>query len=236
MVGVEAGLSLDPHRIAEPLARVSGVVAVALGGSRAQGTHRADSDWDFGLYYREHIDTDPLRALRWKGEVTEPGAWAYPMNGRAWLTVEGRKVDLLYRDLDDVERWVARAERGEWELYRVPGYLAGLEEAVEDRRRRAAALAQEVADAPPTAADLATALDQLPLLDRLPELPQPELRTLYDSLRLQVAFQPGEAAVDVEVALFADEPSDRRKEVAEVQSVPPGGIEPPTPGSGMGVR
>ena len=43
-------------------------------------------------------------------------------------------------------------------------------------------------------------------------------------------------AVDVEVALFADEPSDRRKEVAEVQSVPPGGIEPPTPGSGMGVR
>jgi hypothetical protein len=60
----------------------------------------------------------------------------------------------------------------------------------------------------------------------LPELPQPELRTLFDSLRLQVAFQPGEAAVDVEVALFADEPSDRRKEVAEVQSVPPGGVGP----------
>jgi hypothetical protein len=37
---------------------------------------------------------------------------------------------------------------------------------------------------------------------------------------MRVAFQPGEAAVDVEVALFADEPSDR-KEVAEVQSVPP---------------
>jgi len=89
--------------------------------------------------------------------------------------------------------------------------------------RRAAALAQEVADAPPTAADLATALDQLPLLDQLPELPQPELRTLCDSLRLQVAFQPGEAAVDVEVALFADEPSDRRKEVADVQSVHPTG-------------
>jgi len=90
---------------------------------------------------------------------------------------------------------------------------------VEGRRRRAAALAQEVADAPPTAADLATALDQLPLLDRLPELPQPELRTLFDSLRLQVAFQPGEDAVDVEVALLADDLSDRRKQVAEVQSV-----------------
>jgi hypothetical protein len=52
-----------------------------------------------------------------------------------------------------------------------------------------------------------------------PELPQPELRALFDSLRLQVAFQPPAAAVDVEVALFADEPPDRRKEVAEVQSV-----------------
>src|SRR6266511_129978 len=49
------------------------------------------------------------------------------------------------------------------------------------------------------------------------------------SRSLQVAFQPGEAAVDVEVALFADEPSDRRKEVAEVQSVPPAGLEPAHP-------
>src|ERR671937_454788 len=104
--------------LAERLASLPGVVAVTLGGSRAQGTHRPDSDWDFGLYYREHLDTDAVRALRWKGEVTEPGAWAYPMNGGAWLTIEGTKVDLLYRDLDDVEGWVKRAERGEWELYR----------------------------------------------------------------------------------------------------------------------
>ena len=90
---------------------------------------------------------------------------------------------------------------------------------MEDRCRRAAALAQEVADAPPTAADLATALDQLPLLDRLPELPQPELRTLWDSLRLRSRSTPARPPFDVEVALFADEPSDRRKEVAEVQSV-----------------
>jgi predicted nucleotidyltransferase len=125
MVGVDAGPALDPQRIAERLARVPGVVAVTLGGSRAQGTHLPVSDWDFGLYYREHIDTEALRAHRWEGEVTEPGAWAYPMNGGAWLTIEGQKVDLLYRDLEDVERWVRRTERGEWELYRVPGYLAG---------------------------------------------------------------------------------------------------------------
>jgi len=115
---------------------------------------------------------------------------------------------------------------------RIGARIAELEESVEDHRRRAAALAQEAADAPPTAADLATALDQLPLIERLPELPQVELRDLFDSLRLQVAFQPAVAAVDVEVVLFADEPPDRRGEVAEVQSVPPAGIEPATRGLG----
>ncbi|HYT79434.1 MAG TPA: hypothetical protein VEQ37_09285 [Actinomycetota bacterium] len=44
-------------------------------------------------------------------------------------------------------------------------------------------------------------------------------------MRLQLAFQPAAAAVDVEVALFADEPPDRRLKVAEVQSVPPGRTE-----------
>lgn len=112
--------------VAEPLARIPGVVAVALGGSRAQGTHRPDSDWDFALYYRGDLDTDAIRALGWPGTITEPGAWAYPMNGGAWLTIQGVKVDLLYRDLDDVERWLARTTEGDWELYRVPGYLAGM--------------------------------------------------------------------------------------------------------------
>ena len=74
-----------------------------------------------------------------------------------------------------------------------------------------------------------TVLDKLPLIERLQELPRLELRYLFDSLRLQVAFQPAEAAVDVEVALFADDPPDLRREVAEVQSVPPAGLEPAHP-------
>jgi hypothetical protein len=41
-------------------------------------------------------------------------------------------------------------------------------------------------------------LDRLPVLaDRLPGLPQSELRALFNSLHLQIAFQPGEHAVDV---------------------------------------
>ena len=36
--------------VADRVARIPGVVAVTLGGSRAQGTHLPDSDRDFGLY------------------------------------------------------------------------------------------------------------------------------------------------------------------------------------------
>lgn len=112
--------------LAERLAAVDGVVAVALGGSRAHGTHRHDSDWDFGLYYRGTIDPEEIRALGYPGTVVAPGEWDYPMNGSAWLTIEGEKVDLLYRNLADVERVIHDAENGEWELYRMPGYLCGM--------------------------------------------------------------------------------------------------------------
>jgi hypothetical protein len=84
------------------------------------------------------------------------------------------------------------------------------------------ALAQEAADAPPTAADLGAALDRLPLIaERLPHLPQGEMRTLFDSLHMQLAYQPAAQAVDVELTLLIDAPPDRRGEIAEVWSVPP---------------
>ncbi|MCE2512580.1 MAG: nucleotidyltransferase domain-containing protein [Acidimicrobiia bacterium] len=41
--------------LAERLAAIDGVVGVALGGSRARGTHTESSDYDFGLYYEESI-------------------------------------------------------------------------------------------------------------------------------------------------------------------------------------
>ena len=101
-------------------------VAVALGGSRAQGTEAEDSDWDFALYYRGSIDPDDVRALDYPGEVFAPGEWAFPMNGGAWLRVDGERVDLIYRDLDDVERRIEETRLGRWELYRVPGYVCGM--------------------------------------------------------------------------------------------------------------
>lgn len=46
-------------------------------------------------------------------------------NGGAWLTVEGRRVDVHYRDLDVVEREVDRAGRGEFDVEPLLFHLAG---------------------------------------------------------------------------------------------------------------
>jgi hypothetical protein len=92
---------------------------------------------------------------------------------------------------------------------------------MEELRHRATGLAREAADAPPTPADLATALDRLPLLNEgLSELPRPNLRAVFDSLHLQLAFQPAAQAVAVELTLIADEPPDRGGKIAQVWSVP----------------
>lgn len=112
--------------LVEQVARVPGVKAVTLGGSRARGMPRADSDWDFGLYYRGTIDTEAIRVLGYPGRVVEPGDWGRIVNGGAWLEVEGERVDLLYRDLDVVEHWLTEANAGRFEIDRVGGHVAGL--------------------------------------------------------------------------------------------------------------
>lgn len=112
--------------LADRLASIPGVEVVALGGSRARGTERPDSDWDFALYYRDSIDVAAVSSLGYPGTIAAPGEWAYPMNGGAWLTIEDQRVDLLFRDLAEVERWTQRAEAGDWELFRVPSYLCGM--------------------------------------------------------------------------------------------------------------
>jgi hypothetical protein len=47
------------------------------------------------------------------------------MNGGAWLVIEGQRVDLIYRDLDEVERRVAETEVGDFEVQLLGGFLAG---------------------------------------------------------------------------------------------------------------
>ncbi|POX53330.1 DNA polymerase subunit beta [Streptomyces sp. Ru71] len=112
---------------ADRLAALPTVRAVALGGSRAQGTHRPDSDWDLAVYYRGPFDPAHLRALGWPGEVSEVGGWGGGVfNGGAWLTIEGRRVDVHYRDLDVVEHELSEAEQGRFRVEPLLFHLAGI--------------------------------------------------------------------------------------------------------------
>jgi hypothetical protein len=111
--------------IASQLAAIPGVVAVTLAGSRATNTAVEGSDWDFGLYYRGRLDPANVAALGWPGRVFAPGEWGRIVNGGSRLTIDGTKVDVIYRDLDDVLHWTAAAEEGQFEIQREVGYVAG---------------------------------------------------------------------------------------------------------------
>jgi predicted nucleotidyltransferase len=110
------------------LAALPGVVAVVLGGSRASGTQRPDSDWDLGLYYRSsgsRFDPVDVRRLGHPGHVSALGEWGPIVHGGAWLTVGELPVDVLFRDLDRVEAWREDAEHGRFEVLAQNGHLVG---------------------------------------------------------------------------------------------------------------
>jgi hypothetical protein len=114
------------------LAALPGVEAVTLGGSRVEGTSRPDSDWDLSLYYRGHFEPQTLRDIGWPGQVAELGGWAATnvtetvFNGGAWLDIDGRRTDVHYRDLDVVDRAIAAAREGNFEIEPLWFHLAGL--------------------------------------------------------------------------------------------------------------
>ncbi|MPY50720.1 nucleotidyltransferase domain-containing protein [Streptomyces acidicola] len=113
--------------VTDRLAALPTVRAVALGGSRAQGTHTPESDWDLAIYYRGPFDPADLRAVGWEGEVSEIGGWGGGIfNGGAWLTIDGRRVDVHYRDLDVVEHELSEAEDGRFHVEPLLFHLAGI--------------------------------------------------------------------------------------------------------------
>ena len=103
------------------------VQAVTLGGSRAEGTHRPDSDWDFSVYYRGRFDPQTLRDIGWPGEVSEVGGWSKGVfNGGAWLEIDNRRTDVHYRDLDVIDREMAAAQEGRFSIEPLMFHLAGI--------------------------------------------------------------------------------------------------------------
>ncbi|MFE7355507.1 nucleotidyltransferase domain-containing protein [Streptomyces sp. NPDC057543] len=116
--------------MASRLGTLPGIRAVALGGSRARGTHRPDSDWDLGVYYRGTPDLAALTALASEAqgspaEVAGPGGWGPWVDGGAWLRVDGVPVDWILRDLDRVEAVWADCREGRYEVGVQPGHPLG---------------------------------------------------------------------------------------------------------------
>jgi hypothetical protein len=111
--------------LVEALVELPGLRAVALGGSHARGRARAGSDVDLGLFYSERNPFPVARLREIAGRVNDSpdpvvtgfGEWGPWVDGGAWLRVGGQRVDWLYRSLELVERVLARAQRGEYELH-----------------------------------------------------------------------------------------------------------------------
>ena len=119
------------QELAERLVSVSGVEAVALGGSRARGDHAPASDVDLGLYYRPPLDVVALgRLAREVGgpqaQVTATGQWGAWVDGGGWLTIDGTAVDWIYRDLDRVQRSWRQAREGRFSWHFQIGHPLGL--------------------------------------------------------------------------------------------------------------
>jgi predicted nucleotidyltransferase len=109
-------------RIVPRLAKVPGIVGVVLGGSRARGTANPASDYDIGLYYGPDVPLDTEHLLKVVRDlvddadaaaITPVGGWGPRIVGGGWLSIEGRKVDLLYRGVDPVRAVISDCRAGQ---------------------------------------------------------------------------------------------------------------------------
>lgn len=116
----------------QDLSQLQGVEAIVLGGSYARAAARPDSDVDLGLYYSENSppSIENIQTLAKKYSVTpdcvvtqfyEWGPW---VNGGAWIHTNAGKIDWLYRNIDQMDRVLADAERGlfSWDFRQQPPF------------------------------------------------------------------------------------------------------------------
>ncbi len=93
------------------VAKIDGVAAIVLGGSRARGNADERSDVDVGIYYDggNPFSTAALGAAAQElddrhldGLVTSFGEWGPGVNGGGWLEIRGHQVDFIYREIGAV--------------------------------------------------------------------------------------------------------------------------------------
>jgi predicted nucleotidyltransferase len=110
--------------LTKQLGAIPGIRAIVLGGSHARGRAQPKSDIDLYLFYSEAAPFS-IQSIRELAEVVNdtPGpvvtdfyGWGRWVNGGAWLTIGGQRVDFVYRNLEHLERVIAEAEAGRYEL------------------------------------------------------------------------------------------------------------------------
>lgn len=103
------------------ISQVKGIKAIVLGGSYARGTAKPESDIDLGLYYsdKDLLDISSIRQIvaeislaNHPATVTALYEWGPWVNGGAWMETSSGKIDLLYRNLEHVERVVQDSIKG----------------------------------------------------------------------------------------------------------------------------
>jgi Nucleotidyltransferase domain len=109
------------HTIAFELSKVPGVIAVVLGGSYARRSARADSDLDVGLYYSKNSLPDIEAIRRCAETIAAPNTvptvvdyyqWGPWVNGGAWIQTPTGKLDLLYRNVEQIQRVIDESQEG----------------------------------------------------------------------------------------------------------------------------
>lgn len=117
-------------RAVDALSALDFVEGVVLGGSRARGAHKPDSDIDIGVYYDgEKLDIAALNRaaadLDDEGRadlVGPPMSWGPWVNCGGWLTMENMHVDLILRDLKRVQNVIEQTGRGEVSFHYQTGH------------------------------------------------------------------------------------------------------------------
>jgi predicted nucleotidyltransferase len=111
--------------LAKRLGAIPGIKAIVLGGSHARGRAQPRSDIDLYILYSEAapFSIQSIRELAEvindtpRPEVTNFYGWGPWVNGGAWLTIGGQRIDFVYRSLEHLERVIAEAEAGRYELH-----------------------------------------------------------------------------------------------------------------------
>jgi hypothetical protein len=105
------------------LKTIANVKAIVLGGSYATGTASDTSDLDLGIYYfdKDPFDIEDIKSIAQKyasndsPTVTGFYEWGPWVNGGAWIKTANGKVDLLYKNIEQVTSTIEKAKNGEWE-------------------------------------------------------------------------------------------------------------------------